>query len=523
MKYISFRHITCTLLCMVVLSLYGQENFEDHLNAIGNMTPYQAVYQLEQYQATHPKFAGVYYHLGKANEEMIATIHPIIDYELLKRTIYNTKLYYGNCMHYAQNSSLKNEYFVGIPTKGKRIEYEDIVHFVRKKLNKNKETERLVDNLYTTYFAMVQRYGECRHLFTKFCEHYPSEKQAHLRLKAEDITLLETLKEQFDSLKLDISAFERALEAYPIEDYKLNIVYNDIRLYRLDGLSHTPFLTSPIPLWDYGSYAEQFLKRQNSEYAQYYQTIEKEYQQINEAIHQARKGNKQPIKSNNILTNYINKMDYESFMLPLTKIQQQCADMINCYANGLFDMNDSIPEQIEQVLSTLYAKHLVLQENQQLIVLLKERMSMTELDKYKQVLSMSAGTTPEHIERFAQERTYIADSMYNELCKQFYTTIESRIQPFEKYVDELTDQVITAEQVNIENDTIVTVLPIAGEYLVVYASGRLVVMDANLMITKTFEHSQYTPIKAAYKINGDNYAIVSPSYVYFIDNEGKIK
>jgi hypothetical protein len=90
-------------------------------------------------------------------------------------------------------------------------------------------------------------------------------------------------------------------------------------------------------------------------------------------------------------------------------------------------------------------------------------------------------------------------------------------------VDELTDQVITAEQLNVEHDTIVTILPMGGEYLVVYASGRLVVMDANLMITKAFEHSQHTPIKAAYKINGDNYAIVSPSYVFFIDNQGNIK
>lgn len=523
MRYMSFRSVACTLLCMIMISLHGQEKFEEQLSAISHMTPYQAVYQLEQYQAAHPKFAGVYYHLGKANEEMIGTIHPIMDYELLKRTIYNAKLYYGNCMHYAQNSSLKNEYFVGIPMKGKRIEYEDIIPFVRKKLDENKKTETLVDNLYMAYFAMVQRYGKCRHLFTQFCEQYPSEKQAHLRLEAQDITLLETLKEQFDSLKLDISAFEHALEVYPIEGYNLNIVYNSIRLYRLDGLSHTPFLISPIYLWDYGTYAEQFLAKQNSEFAQYYQAIEKEYQQINEAIHQIRKGNKQTIKCNPILTNYINKMDYESFMFPLTQIQQQCADMIDCYAKGLFDQNDSIPEQIETALGTLYSKHIKRKEGQAFLTLLNKRLTASELDKYEGVLSASAGSTVEDIERFAQGRLQLTDSMYNELCKHFYETIEGRIQPFEKFVDELTDQVITAEQLNVEHDTIVTILPMGGEYLVVYASGRLVVMDANLMITKAFEHSQHTPIKAAYKINGDNYAIVSPSYVFFIDNQGNIK
>ena len=166
----------------------------------------------------------------------MATIHPILNYDYLIRVLYNVRVYYGNCIHYAQNSSLKDEDFVGIPTQGKKIAYEDIMRFAREKLNRVKQTKTLVDNLYNNYNRMVERYSVCRRMFTEFCELYPSEKQAHLRLQQQDIALLNQLAMQFDSLQLDIKAFEHSLQQYPIEGYHPTFIYNKIQLYRLDGL-----------------------------------------------------------------------------------------------------------------------------------------------------------------------------------------------------------------------------------------------------------------------------------------------
>ena len=522
MRNILLRYIACALMCMVMTCLYGQENFDEQLVAITQMTKEQAIYQLEQYQLQHPQFAGVYYHLGKHSEELLATIHPILNYDYLSRVLYNARVYYGNCIHYAQNSSLKDEDFVGIPTQGKKIAYEDIVRYGRKKLEHVKAVKGRVDALYNSYYRMVERYGACRHMFSDFCESYPGEKQAHLRLQAADVEVLNRLVAEFDSLQLDIVAFEQALSAYPIEAYHPRFVYHDIRLYRLDGLTHSNFMDDTIPLWNYGEFAKQFLTKQSDGYDTYYQAIEHEYRCIDDAIHKVKNGKKQAIKTNKILTNYINKMDYASFMEPLTQIQQMCAELIQCHAQGLFLPNDSIiQEDIELALNTLYEKYQKKKTTCGALEVLQSRVTDIELDKYKQVLG--SDTTIQSILTMAQQRLEMADSMYSEISKQFYDAIDETLAPFEQYRDALTDMVIFAHQLPQEEADIVSILPIGEDYLLVYANGVFIVINPQLESIRRFECKQHLPIKAAYKISGDNIVLVSPSCVFFVDQQGKEK
>lgn len=523
MRNYSLRYIVCTLMCIIMVSSYGQEKFNEELEAIQHMTAHQAIYRLEQYQLAHPWFAGVYYHLGKANEELLPNIHPILNYEFLGRTLYNARVYYGNCIHYAQNSPLKNEDFVGLPKKGKHIEYADIVTFSRQKLDYIKQTKVLVENLYACYYRMVERYSECRRMFTNFCELYPGEKQAHLQLQPNDIALLNHLTNQFDSLQMDIQAFESALAEYPIKNYHPKFIFNDIKLYRLDGLTHTNFMDSTIHLWDYGTFAKQFLQTQHNDYLTYYHTIRKEYQAIENATQQIRNGSKQAIKTNAILTNYINKMDYASFMVPLTQIQQLCAEMINCYAQGLLLENDSTLQQedIEFALNILYEKYLERGLGKDYLSMLESRISNTELDKYKHVFN--ADTTTQAILILAQDRLQLTDSIYCEISKQFYQTLDKHITPFEQYIDVLTDVVIHAHQLPQSNAEVVSVLPIMEGYLIVYADGTLWVINPKLDPVRQFEYKHNTPIKSAYKLSGNTIAIVTPTYISYIDNQGNLK
>ena len=523
MRKISLRYIVCALMCMGIISVWGQEKFDEQLVAITQMTPDQAIYQLEQYQLAHPWFAGVYYHLGKKNEELMYNIHPILNYDYLGRVLYNARVYYGNCLHYAQNTSLKDEDFVGIPKRGNHIDYEDIARFTNKKMEHVKQIKTRVDNLYKNYYRMVERYNACRRMFTDFCEQYPGEKQAHLQLQAQDITLLYHLATQFDSLHVDIQAFKNALAEYPIEQYQPIFVYQDIRLYRLDGLTHTNFMASTIPLWNYGAFAKQFLKKQHEDYAAYYQTIQQEYEQIGNAVEAVKKGEKLPIKTNKILTNYINKMDYASFMVPLTQIQQICADMIHCHANELLAENDStlVVEDIELALNTLYEHDQNRVAARQQLSVLGVRLTEKELSKYQQILR--ADTTKEAILALAEERLHVADSIYEKIAEDFYLTINKTITPFEKYRDALNDIIIFAHQLPQGEAEIVNMLPLSEGYLVVYADGLFYVVNSQLEVIRQFEHKQHVPIKAVYKIAGDKIAVISPTYTFFIDNQGTAK
>ena len=509
------RYIICVLVCIVGTSIYAQEKFDEHLAATSNMTPYQALYHLEQYQKQYPWFSGVYYHLGIASEKLIPNIHPILNYEHLKRILYNARVYYGNCMHYANGYPLKNEEFEGLPLKGKRVEYEDVARFSRKKLDLVKKTQTQVNNLYNSYSRMVNRYGECRHMFTDFCEIYPGEKQAHLRLREQDIALLNDLGRQFDSLKLDIKAFEEALKEYPIEQYHPTFVYSDILLYRLDGLTHTNFMESNIVLWNYGEFAKQFLQKQDNEYGAYYKAIQQEFGMIDNAARQMRAGKKQTVKTNRILTNYINKMDYESFMVPLTYIQQKCGDMLHSHAQGLFADADTVDtETIELALSNFFEKYQRMDTCQTMYTLLQQRLSASELEKYTSVLG--ADTTTQAVLALAKGRIELADTVYGEISKQFYDAIDETLTKFEKYTDPLTDLVIFSHQLPQREAELVAVLPQGNNYLVVYSDGYLATINAQLELIGQTEYQQHAPIRAAYKLAGNIISLVTPTRICYL-------
>ena len=370
---------------------------------------------------------------------------------------------------------------------------------------------------------MVKRYGECRIMFADFCELYPSEKQAHLLLQDQDIVLLNQLAMQFDSLYVDIDAFKDALHNYPVKDYQPTFEYKDIVLYRLDGLTHTNFMKSTISLWNYSDFAKQFMKKHNDEYDTYYHAIQHEYRQIDDAIHKVQNGEKASVAINKILTNYINKMDHASYMVPLTQIQQMCADLINCHRQGGLVSNDSIilHEDIEFALNTLYGKHQNKVIAQDQYAVLKSRLTAIELEKYKQVLG--ADTTISLILQLAQHRLDMADTIYGAISKQFYDAIADVITPFEYYKDPLTDRAIFAHQLPQMGAEIVDLLPVRDGFIVIYADGLFIALDSQLTPIRQFKHQLHLPIKAGYKLTGGNIAIVSPSQIFFIDYHGNLK
>jgi hypothetical protein len=87
----------------------------------------------------------------------------------------------------------------------------------------------------------------------------------------------------------------------------------------------------------------------------------------------------------------------------------------------------------------------------------------------------------------------------------------------------LNDIIIFAHQLPQGEAEIVTMLPLSEGYLVVYADGLFCVVNSQLEVIRQFEHKQHVPIKAVYKIAGDKIAVISPTYTFFIDNQGTAK
>jgi hypothetical protein len=124
--------------------------------------------------------------------------------------------------------------------------------------------------------------------------------------------------------------------------------------------------------------------------------------------------------------------------------------------------------------------------------------------------------TTNDLVKLAEDRLVVADSMYVELSKQFYEKIEGTLGEFEKYTDELKDLVIYAHQIPQLGSKVAAVLSVSTGYLVVYEDGILALLNDQLELVRKLEYPSYAPIKTAYKIGGNNVAIVSPECIYWV-------
>ena len=254
-------------------SVTAAENWSQVLEHCRSLTPYEAIHYVGDYRAGYPTEAAPYGYLGEIYFKLLPTLHPLRDYSELSNCVYNTKLYYGNCLHYAAHSSQRAASFPYIHSQSNTLDSKTINSYIRKKQKEVERIDSLTKKLYNSFYSLSNRYNDCVSLYTTFTETHNREKNAHLLLDDKAQLLLASLQTKADSLVSDIELFQNALKAYPIEGYKPTIRFQDIQLYRIDGLTGANFLQNEIVLWDYKKWVEAFLKDQRTVYVPLYADI----------------------------------------------------------------------------------------------------------------------------------------------------------------------------------------------------------------------------------------------------------
>ena len=206
--------------------------------------------------------------------------------------LYQSRLFYGNCLHFAQDQKLPGWQYAEIANGQKRIDYETLDAYVRPRLAEIERQRTACDSIYRTFGRMTERYNRCLTMFTSFLRSYTREKTAHLQLQAAERMILQQLQLEADGMDEAISAFKQALQLQPIEGYHPVFRKEEINLYRLDGLTYTDFLQNDITLWDYSSWVTRFLDEQKNVYERLYCDLDKEYMQLNEQLAQYKAGSR---------------------------------------------------------------------------------------------------------------------------------------------------------------------------------------------------------------------------------------
>lgn len=280
-----------TILLLACLSFAtAQEKYSVVLERAQRLTPYEAIYQLMDYQQDFPQQANVYYQLGNLCYDMLPSRNALYHYNEYKELLYRSRLFYGNCLHFAKDQKLVGWQYAEIANGEKKIEYTALDAFLRPRIKEVERRQIACDSIHNSFYRLVEQYNHCQLLFNRFLTQYTREKTAHLQLTTEQRNELEQLASEAASLETLIQAYLGALTLEPLEGYNPQFRWLPIELYRLDGLTATDFLKNDVPLWDYNSWVAHFLNEQSDVYEKLYADVKKEHTKLTTAVNRYRTG-----------------------------------------------------------------------------------------------------------------------------------------------------------------------------------------------------------------------------------------
>lgn len=320
------------------------------LSQAKELSPYEAIYLLMDYQSWHPEYAGIYYHLGNLSYDLLPTRDPLHHYKELSALLYQARLFYGNCLHFAKDQKLPGWQYENLAKGEKKIEYAALEQFIRPRMAEVKRQQIACDSIHHSFVRMAERYNRCRQLFEDFLNHYTREKTAHLLLQPAEQQLLLTLQQAADSLDTDIAVFRQALALQPIEGYEPVFRKEPILLYRLDGLTYTDFLQNDIATWDYSQWVQQFLYEQRRVYDRLYMDLDREQQQLTQQLAQYASGQTISGRMDASIIGRCARLELQNGQVDSIKMIQE--QLSNCLAQQTIAQSDA-PQTIRELVPLL--------------------------------------------------------------------------------------------------------------------------------------------------------------------------
>lgn len=519
--------IRMTILSLIAATmLAAQDDFYKVLERAQATTTPEGLYILMHYQQQNPKFAPIYFHLGNLSWQLAADQHPLREYNDLQQSLYRTRVFWGNCLHYAQGQSLKPQAYSGIVFKAKKPTYDDLKPILDSRLVEVTDAEQKAKNLYESYCRLAERYNRCRQLFQSFSETYRGEKNAHLYLRPEDRALLETLMAEADSLPQDIQALKQALTNRPIDDYNPHFHFQPINLYGLDGLTGANMMQNDVLLWDYAAWSRRFLKEHDGLYSDYYRAIHHEHMSLRRTMQQLEKAGYTPVKVNDIILNRIDRIDYGSPMKDWLALDQQTAVALTApYDSLLHRRPETVDEDYrDNVLIYIYEQYNRLQQIRRLRATLQQADTTALRAKYGALLASWGDTTAQAIQVDVTRTLQRAEDAYRECCTLAYEGIHEAFRPFVRYTNEMTGEVMTADSLHyMQESELVAILPMGRNYLAVESNKKAVLTDENGQLISAERYAINGNIVGAVKLSGNTAALITEQEILFVDNQGKQK
>ncbi len=252
------------LLIMISVATYA-DKYDDLVAKMQNQTPNIAFYNYQQFQKKNPHIGNVYYQLANISYDYLRQTNPICNLKDFRYHAYNSKLYYGNCLYFATESDVRKyaAYYKNVKF-AEKPKLEELNAHIRPILKNIANITEAGNKLNAEYVRLSTQYERCVQIYLALNTKFDSFNDALLRANKEDINTMQELKTIADSIPHYITAYQQALDNYPIKGYTPNFQILPIELFRIDALCSTNFLVNNITLYDFSTWVKQFNTRRKT-------------------------------------------------------------------------------------------------------------------------------------------------------------------------------------------------------------------------------------------------------------------
>ncbi|MBO4244857.1 MAG: hypothetical protein J5882_07380 [Bacteroidales bacterium] len=332
--------IILLLVCVAAQSVSAQRRlkYKDVFDDMPNVKPEISYMRYDELRQQDPEFTNTYFQMGLLDWAWLQEEDPFVNTQRVNQLIYDTKLYLGVCAGYLKRDDKevkKNKVYYSnyriIPDM-EQLDYQDVVNYVNKTIDKVKEYETNVTKILGFYTKTVEKNNNCVEIFKNILATQSNYKNLLMSADKDIKKQLIELRQNFDSVNYYFNEYKTALANYPIKQYNQQLEIIPISTYRLDGLTSSDFLQPKVPVWDYRTWVNEVngimdgniadVKTQSIVYVNDIRRTLSGYEkskQPTDAIAE--------FKPNNKLVNLTEKYDYKSLMSACVNYETALANL----------------------------------------------------------------------------------------------------------------------------------------------------------------------------------------------------
>ena len=257
------RYILTLLISFSVLSGFSQPDFKELYESIPSNDRFSNMLNLRHYQSLKPEHAISYFLLAEIHYKYMYETNPLYQFDFVQSNYHELVTYYGLAKFRLTESQSRQdrEYYgnIEIITDKKKVSLPDILNAIDVRLAEADLYFNNAKSVHENYLKCISKYNECLFMFREIVEGYPNYKDLYLLADYSIKIDVETIGANFDSSLVFFDAYKvscaKLSHLLNVNNYKLNPIVT----YRLEGLVEPDFTQPVVSLWDFKSWAKNFL------------------------------------------------------------------------------------------------------------------------------------------------------------------------------------------------------------------------------------------------------------------------